>query len=272
MTSKEILHAELLDILFENRNKEYGAYALRKNYDQRMISALVIMLLLAGVFSYFALSRNNHFIESPLPVAIPEIITVIIPPKPDDPEPTAIPPKTIRNKPVASVKSTNAIQIEKDLLITDVPDQQELSEKIIDVINIDGELPADRNVVKQNKSNPGDGAAPTKPVEEVSPGFIKEESGAAFPGGLSAFSSFLSKHLRAPADLSPGEKKTVLAQFKVDINGKISEIVILNSAGENYDKEVIRVLNKMPAWKPAVQNGHKTAIYFKQPVSFLGIE
>lgn len=271
MTSKELLHADLLDILFENRNKDYGAYALRKNYDQRMTTALVIMLLIGGVFSFFALNGNNHFIEPRMPEAIPEIITVIIPPKPDDPEPAAIPPKANHNKPLASVKST-IIQIDKDLLITDVPDQRDLSEKIIDVINIDGELPTDKNVVIQNKSNPGDGAAPTKPVEEVSPRFIKEESGAEFPGGLSAFSRFLSKHLRAPADLRPGEKKTVLAQFMVDINGKISEIIILNSAGDYYDKEVIRVLNKMPAWKPAVQNGHKTAIYFKQPVSFLGIE
>ena len=45
MTSKEILHADLLDILFENRNKDYGAYVLRKNYDQRMTIALVIMLI-----------------------------------------------------------------------------------------------------------------------------------------------------------------------------------------------------------------------------------
>ena len=272
MTSKEILHADLLDILFENRNKEYGAYALRKNYDQRMTTALVIMLALGGVFSFFALKKNNHFIEPPLPVAIPEIITVIIPPKPDDPEPAAIQPKAIRNKLLARVKSTNIIQIEKDLLITDVPDQRELSEKIIDVVKVDGDLPADKNAVNQNNTIPGNGAAPTKPVEEVSPNFKKEESGAEFPGGLSAFSRFLSKNLRAPDDLNPGEKKTVLVQFKVDINGKISEIVILNSAGDYYDKEVIRVLKKMPAWKPAVQNGHKTAIYFKQPVSFLGIE
>ncbi len=272
MTSKEILHADLLDILFENRNKEYGAYALRKKYGQRMTTALVIMLILGGVFSFFALQKSNHFIESSLPENIPEIITLIIPLKPDEPEIPATPPKATPNKPPATVKSTDIIQIEKHLLITDVPDQQELSEKMIDVVNIDGDLPIDKNAINHITAIPGNGAAPTKPVEEISPGFRKEESGAEFPGGLSAFSRFLSKNLRAPADLNPGEKKTVLAQFKVDMNGKISEIVILNSAGEKYDKEVIRVLNKMPAWKPAVQNGHKIAIYLKQPVSFLGIE
>ncbi len=272
MTSKEILHADLLDILFENRNKEYGAYALRKNYDQRMTTALVIMLILGGVFSFFALQKGNNLIEPTVPEIIPDIITLIIPPKPDEPELPATPPKATRNKPLATVKSTAVIQIEKDLLITDVPDQQELSEKIIDVVNVDGDLPTDKNAVNHIISKSGDGAAPTKPIKEVSPGFRKEESGAEFPGGLLAFSRFLSKNLRAPADLSPGEKKTVLAQFKVDIYGKISEIVIINSAGEKYDKEVIRVLNKMPEWKPAVQNGHKIAIYFKQPVSFLGIE
>ena len=272
MTSKEILHADLLDILFENRNKDYGAYALRKNYDQRMTIALVIMLILGGIFSFFALQKNTHFIEPPLPEFLPDIVTVIIPPKPDVQEPPVTPLESTRSKPMATVKSTSAILIEKDLLITDVPDQQELSEQYIDVVNMDGDLPVYKIAGNHNTNNTISGAAPTKPVEEVSSNFKKEESGAEFPGGLSAFSRFLSKNLRAPADLEPGVKKTVLVQFKVDIDGKISEIVILNSAGENYDKEVIRVLKKMPAWKPAVQNGHKTAIYFKQPVSFLGIE
>lgn len=270
MTSKEILHADLLDILFENRNKDYGAYALRKNYDQRMVTAVIIMLIMVGVFSFFALRKIYLLIEPPLPEIIPPVITVILPSKPIKPEPPVTLPKTHHNKTIASVKSTTKIQIEKDLLMTDVPDQQALNDKAIDVININGDLPIDKNVINHNIDNTG--ASATKPIQEDSPGFIKEESGAVFPGGLSAFADFLSKNLRIPGDLIPGEKKTVLAQFKVDVNGKISEILILKSAGENYDNEVMRVLKKMPVWKPAVQNGHKTAIYFKQPVSFLGIE
>ena len=270
MTSKEILHADLLDILFENRNKDYGAYVLRKNYDQRMVTAVIIMLVMGGVFSFFALRKIDLLIEPPLPEIIPPVITVIIPSKPINPELPVTSPATNHNKAIARVKSTAAIQIEKDLQITDVPDPQSLNDKVIDVINVDGELPIDKNVIDNNTYNTG--AAPTTPIQEDSPGFIKEESGAEFPGGLSAFSDFLSKNLRIPGDLIPGEKKTVLAKFKVEVNGKISEILILKSAGENYDKEVMRVLKKMPSWKPAVQNGHKTAIYFKQPVSFLGIE
>jgi len=276
MTSKEILQADMLDILFENRNKEYGAYALRKYYEQRMGTALLIILLLIGAFSFFALSakqKNNLTLFNPV---VPDTVRIITIP-PDVPAPPPPPPPVQpeqRERITASIKSTSIIQIVKDndLTVTDVPDQLDLRDKLIDVVTVDGELPEFPNSVNHNRDIDGSGAAPTKPIEEVSKPFFKDEKNAEFPGGLTAFSRFLSKNLRTPGDLDEGEVKTVIANFKVDEYGKISEIVILNSAGDKFDREVIRVLKRMPAWKPAMQNGHRIAIYFNQPVSFLGIK
>ena len=276
MTSKEILQADMLDILFENRNKEYGAYALRKYYEQRMGTALLIILLLIGAFSFFALSakqKNNLTLFNPV---VPDTVRIITIP-PDVPAPPPPPPPVQpdqRERITASIKSTSIIQIVKDndLTVTDVPDQLDLRDKLIDVVTVDGELPEFPNSVNHNRDIDGSGAAPTKPIEEVSKPFFKDEKNAEFPGGLTAFSRFLSKNLRTPGDLDEGEVKTVIANFKVDEYGKISEIVILKSAGDKFDCEVIRVLKRMPAWKPAMQNGHRIAIYFNQPVSFLGIK
>ena len=276
MTSKEILQADMLDILFENRNKEYGAYALRKYYEQRMGTALLIILLLIGAFSFFALSakqKNNLTLFNPVVPGTVRIITI----PPDVPAPPPPPPPVQpeqRERITASIKSTSIIQIVKDndLTVTDVPDQLDLRDKLIDVVTVDGELPEFPNSVNHNRDIDGSGAAPTKPIEEVSKPFFKDEKNAEFPGGLTAFSRFLSKNLRTPGDLDEGEVKTVIANFKVDEYGKISEIVILKSAGDKFDCEVIRVLKRMPAWKPAMQNGHRIAIYFNQPVSFLGIK
>ena len=274
MTSKEILQADLLDILFENRNKEYGAYALRKYYDQRMGTALLIMLILTGVFSFFALSvKHKNSGKQFIPFVSDTVTVITLPPDVPKPPPPPVEPERTERV-VASVQSTSIIQIVKDneIKFTDVPDQHDLRDKLIDVVSVEGNLPDYPNSVNHNSDIDAPGAALTKPIEEVSKPFIREERNAEFPGGLTAFSRFLSKNLRSPEDLAAGEMKTVLVNFKVDETGKISEIVILNSAGKSYDLEVIRVLKRMPAWKPAMQNGHKIAIYFNQPVSFLGIE
>ena len=98
------------------------------------------------------------------------------------------------------------------------------------------------------------------------------ESDAQFPGGKEAFAKFLTKYLITPGELEAGEKKTVLVRFMVDADGTISKTEILQSDGEDYSREVIRVLAKMPKWIPAMQNGTKVATWFTQPVSFIGVE
>jgi TonB family protein len=101
---------------------------------------------------------------------------------------------------------------------------------------------------------------------------IFSSSDAQFPGGIESFRKFLTKNLVTPDDLQTDEKKTVLVRFKVDVDGSISNAQILKSGGEKYDTEVLRVLNKMPKWVPATQNGVKVATWFTQPVSFIGVE
>ncbi len=60
--------------------------------------------------------------------------------------------------------------------------------------------------------------------------------------------------------------------YMVDLDGSISNIEVVQSGGDKYDKEVIRAFKKMPRWTPAIQNGHKVAVYFTQPVTFVGAE
>ena len=98
------------------------------------------------------------------------------------------------------------------------------------------------------------------------------QSDAQYPGGKEAFAKFLTKYLITPGELEAGEKKTVLVRFMVDADGTISKTEVLQSDGEDYSREVIRVLAKMPKWIPAMQNGTKVATWFTQPVSFIGVE
>jgi len=93
-----------------------------------------------------------------------------------------------------------------------------------------------------------------------------------FPGGTQAWLSFLQRYLQSPEDLEPGQRIEVQVRFWIDVEGKISKPEIIKSGGSSFDKEVLRVMKKMPRWEPAMQNGNFIAVAYTQPVIFLGVE
>ena len=74
--------------------------------------------------------------------------------------------------------------------------------------------------------------------------------------------------LRQPDDLQAGETIKVIASFVVSKTGTIENVKIINSGRSDLDKEVIRIINKMPLWKPGLQNGKPVSVYFNLPVTF----
>jgi protein TonB len=80
---------------------------------------------------------------------------------------------------------------------------------------------------------------------------------------------FLSRHLRVPDEaVEPGQKIKILVQFVVGKDGQISNIQFIQTNGEVFEHEVLRVMKKMPTWRPGMQNGEAVAVYFKLPVIF----
>jgi protein TonB len=97
------------------------------------------------------------------------------------------------------------------------------------------------------------------------------DEAAAYPGGFKAMMRFLQMHLRHPADGYDMPRK-IRIQFVVAQDGTVGEFKVIQSGGERIDLEVIKVLQKMPRWKPAKKNGSNVAMYFVQPVSFETLE
>lgn len=90
-----------------------------------------------------------------------------------------------------------------------------------------------------------------------------------FPGGMNQARMFLANNIQYPAEAEENEVEgTVMVKFIVEIDGSISNIVIVNKLGYGCDKEVIRVLKKMPKWKPGELKGKPVRTYFALPVSF----
>jgi protein TonB len=263
MTSNEILKADMLDILFDNRNKQYGAYVLRRNYNQRLSVALgislstvlLVFILLPKGQSSKKFDRNEGGVVLINPVEIPPEIKKL-PPLPVKP-----PVQTFRQQ-----QFTTTVITEDKIVNITPPDQNQLINSLISNKTIDGEIPT--GDISLPKDPP---ATPVK--EEVkNSNIVIVQREPEFPGGQEAWLNFLRKNLIAPTELEPGEKKTVAIRFLVSTDGTVTGFEVLQSAGRLYDNEVIRVLKKMPKWKPAIQNGLAVARAFTQPVSFVGVE
>ncbi len=264
-----IFRADMLDILFENRNKEYGAYELRAGYDHRLKASLgliVALLVLATTAGYW----KNHFFPQPpqRAAASPVMDSLNLTPvnlHPDPPAPARIQTKTATLKDVT-------MRITRDNLVdsTPIPTQEEKELKNIGTQNITGELPGE-----SGPQGASFGSAAERPAEETTAPARAEEilDGSEimpeFPGGPGGLQHFLSRNLRTPQDeMEPGSRIRVLVRFVVNRDGSIGGFELEQHGGPDFDNEVLRVMKKMPAWKPGTQHGRPVAVYFKLPVVF----
>jgi periplasmic protein TonB len=271
MTSKDILKADLLDILFEQRNKMYGAYALRKNYNQRLATALglslspLIFLILFSLFRVKNLSDQSPG-EDDRTVRLSQFI--LPNEKPIEPE---IKEKKPALRPRESQVNFAKIQIVKNNeVLTTIPDISQIEMANIGTENIAGNPPSGLALAVEGNNSTGSKESVNTPPDANE--FIPDEMEAGFPGGTAAWLSFLKRYLQTPGDLDAGEKVTVRVRFWIDVDGSVSRFEVIESGGILFDKEVLRVMKKMPRWIPARQNKRYVAVAFTQPVIYIGSE
>ncbi len=265
MNSNEILKADLLDILFEGRNKQYGAYTLRKYYSNRMMMSLGIAL--TGVLALLLLIPRNGTLTVKPPQAKEDLtlLTVVIPKDELKPPPPA-PPRP----PVVPAVAQQAFHDNFRLVDRTPVNAMVAQDLIINVsdVTMDGSpepVPYVAPALPPGKEL-GTMMQPNAPVDAP----IQREP--EFPGGLKAWLDFLQRNLEVPSALEAGEKKTVMIRFQVAADGTVTGFEVAKSGGRLYDNEVIRVLKRMPKWKPAIQNNIPVARSFTQPVTFVGVE
>ena len=270
MAKTIILQTSFDDIIFEHRNKQYGAYALRNGYANRLLLALGsgMSLILLGAFIF--MNRDQSENGKPLPEREAMLVRTIEMPKEKPVEPVK-PKEAAAKKPApktATVKYISQIKIEKEVK-HEMATVEELDGKAIGEQNQEGKV-ADGTVIPvQETKATGTG---TGQAETTGTDFTAVERGPEFPGGAIALKKFLARNLSSPDDLAEGELKTVRVRFRVDKDGTVSSLEILASGGEDFDDEVVRVCRKMPKWIPALQNGVNVPVSYILPVTFMGSE
>lgn len=269
MRSENILSADILDLIFENRNKTYGAYVLRKNYHTRVIMALLVVFVGAGgLLMLTMLSREEisarPFIEDVRTVQLPNV--TVVPPKAPI---SAVPPRP-------PAKIVAAGKFVSDLMITD-SDPDKLS-KNLDSAVIGSISQAGPQMGSSTGEEPGPGAQesgdtgePLKGIDNEIPRLTADVM-PEYPGGMEALRKFLQKHLRNPAELDEGTVISVKIRFVVGYDGRLKAFHTVEDGGATFNNEVLRVLRKMPEWIPGKSNGEKVSVYYTIPVKFTASE
>jgi protein TonB len=276
METAAILRADMLDIVFDGRNKNYGAYELRRNYHQRMTNALLITagicIVIGGgawLKSTFAKTADVDLVKISDEVTISEIKPIeenIPEPPPPPPAPKVEVPK------IQMIAFTTPVITDKDI-VDPPPTQEQLDDTRIS--NISQEGVKDMGIIvtpPSDRDGKGLMVERLKDDFDANKTFIKVEIDASYMGD---WKRFLERNLvgEVPVDngAAPGTY-TVIIQFIVDAAGNVSDIKPLTNYGHGMEQEAVRVIKKSGKWKPAIQNGKEVKAYRKQPITFQVLE
>jgi periplasmic protein TonB len=267
METNKILTANILDIIFDGRNKDYGAYDLRITYNGRIRKALLltgVFLLIICLASVFANMRKKDIGERPdvIDTKFAEIKKeeIIIPPIVK-----VIPPKEVNQ-----VRFTPPVIVKDDLVKEDEKIELITDDKTISTITVESE---NIDVVVQAPVDvEGSQVIEVPKTDDGNKIFTTVEREAEFPGGNAAWARYVQKNLDGfnPADNGaiPG-KYQVIVRFIVSKDGSISDVQAETNFGYGMEEQAIKCIKKGPNWKPALQNGDNVNAYRRQPVTYI---
>jgi protein TonB len=253
---------QFTELLFENRNKNYGAYAMRKSYDRRMLisTGVTVTFLLIAIILPKLFGTNKDVVVLDKPRDTVKVVNIILdpkvdPPKPEPTTPPTAPPKGSAGLSVTPMDTTKIVEVDTNKYD---PNKIVGDPKGVDTTgqmafhpgkgkDTNGIVPFDTNTVVS--------------VPEVNP---------EFPGGLKALYKFLKDNIRYPEFAKENEiSGTVYLSFVVGRDGSITDIIPMNKVLGGLDKEAIRVAGIMPKWKPGMM-GHETVkVKYSIPVKFV---
>jgi len=269
MEANQILKSDILDIIFEGKNKAYGAYDLRKTYNKRISTALIftvglILLLLIGSIIFNKLKPKN---DAKVMVVNESVLQQVKPDEPPPPPPPP-PPKLPPPPPVATIQFTPPKVVKDEEVIKPPPEVKQIEEAKVDIKTVEGTK--DLGIVAPPSDLQGTQvvAAPVEKKEDPDKIFTKVEIEATFPGGPQAWQRYVTRAIQADQDeFTDADFGTCVVKFIVDKNGTVSEVQATTMKGTKLAEVAVNAIRKGPKWTPAQQNGRYVNAYRLQPVT-----
>ena len=269
--NNSLLRRDLDDIVFENRNRAYGAYSLRKSYGHHIRNASFMGLAAFLILVSSPLIAEKVKISSPLTMT-PD---VILPPPaidPNTPPPLPPPPKPPVELPrIATLKFTppRVLEDEKVIVPEDMPKMDDIKDAVSTVtkegIHNENSMVLDVPTIVAPPDE-GPKVAVIKDDETI---FRIVEQNPMFKDGEGAMFRFLNEHIKYPAFAREnGIEGVVYVNFTVSKDGTIRDVKALRGIAGGCIDEALRVVAMMPAWMPGKQNGKAVNVSFTIPIKF----
>lgn len=283
MSKVDLASREWCDMVFEGRNKEYGAYRHRANKGKFQLRAIIIVLLMIVAIVGFIIAKSA--VEAALKEGKnmdAEQVTELSELKKDEPkkeEKKKEPEKLEYEKPVEKVAVKSSIQFTVPKIVEDekvdhskeLKTQDEVTKNKFaiasqDYVNETGGTGINIDDLKENQQAGGTTVPPKEP--EVVDNAIVEVP-ATYPGGEAALLNFVSKNLVYPAIAQEQELQgVVVLRFKVDVDGSVSTVKVEKSLSRECDQAAADVVKKLHRFVPAKQQGHPVPVWFRLPIRF----
>ena len=273
MAKIDLTSREWCDLVFEGRNKAYGAFELRQSSPKRHNIAMIIIIVVAVIaFSVPALIR--FVTPEKVEEAMTEVTTLSKLPeaevkKNEDLKPLA--PETPPPPPLKSSIKFTAPVIKKDEEVSEedeIKSQDELAKNDKVAISI-ADVKGNDEINGADIADFKEVVRPEAPKEEKEVPYQAVEQMPQFPGGDAELMKYIQDHLKYPVIAAEnGILGRVIVRFVVSKTGEIQDVTVLRGVDSSLDKEAVRVIKSMPKWIPGKQNGNNVAVYFTVPVMF----
>lgn len=267
MSKVNLTSSEWCDLIFEDKNKTYGAYKLREQLPRRFNISIALVIVIAMVgFGIPALVKMATLEEKIVMVEVTTLSQLEEPEVKQEEmkriEPVAPPPPALKS----SIKFTAPV-IKKDEEVADedeIKSQEELTQTKVAISIAD---------VKGNDEVNGKDIAELKQVIVQAPAeeqvFDMVEQMPQFPGGMAELMKFIGEHMKYPTVAQEnGVQGRVVCQFVVGKDGQVRDVKVMKTLDPYCDKEAMRVILAMPRWIPGKQNGQAVAVKYTVPITF----
>lgn len=273
LNSSNLYGNEWLNVVFSNRNKNYGAYVLRSQSASILLKSLAIAAPLF-VCLFVGPSIYRKIFPTPIPVREVNVEITFKEPihemKKEEPKKEeikkALPKAAPIQQKLKSLVFTAPVVVNKD--VADPPTTEEINTTVISSVKQDGAV-SEGNVTPATSLVGGNGSDAEGTGNEIY-SVAGVESYPEFPGGMAAWAKFIQKNLRYPSSAQDNEiQGKVYINFVVEKDGSITDVTVVKGIGYGCDEEAVRVLKKSPRWKAGLQNNQAVRVRYSMPIGYV---
>lgn len=271
MAKIDLTSKDWCELIFKDRNKEYGAYDMRLDTPKRhnlatliVIVVVILVITLPMLIKFITPEKENK-------IVVNEVTTLAKLPEAEIKRNEELQPMMKLTTPPPPLKSTikfTAPVIKKDEEVgeeDEIKSQDELAARGNVAISI-ADVKGNDEIDGQDIADFKDFVAPEVEEEEV---YIIVEQMPGFPGGEEALLKYISDHIEYPTmAVERGIEGRVTVRFVVNKDGYVQDVTVIRGVHELLDKEAVRVIQSLPRWNPGKQNGVAVAVYYNVPVNF----